>query len=176
MNTWNKWWSNYAGHPDLKLLSTSHLAVDKFYFRPNGSKYDNQAVGRDPLGAMLKTMCESAGISPKTNHSLKVAHSTRLFRHGFEEKLIGDRMGNRSVKGIRAYQRLNYTQHLAASKALQSPTSSKEKRKRETPTEGPQSGSPPKKSKRIDQDDFGFLNLSNATLNNCTFVINPREK
>jgi hypothetical protein len=67
---------------------------------------------------MVKTMCEKAGIDgKKTNHSLRVAHSTRLYRALFPEKMIADRMGSRSVSAHK-YQRSNFGMHVAASQAL----------------------------------------------------------
>ena len=41
-----------------------------------------------------------------------------MFQHGAPEKLIQERTGHRSVEGLRAYERLNESQHKAVSALL----------------------------------------------------------
>ena len=56
-------------------------------------------------------MCNAAGISGfKTNHSLRVTAATRLYQSGVDEQLVMERMGHRSIDGIRSYKRTAYFQ------------------------------------------------------------------
>ena len=51
-------------------------------------------------------MCNAAGISGfKTNHSLRATAATRLYQSGVDEQLVMERMGHRSIDGIRSYKR-----------------------------------------------------------------------
>lgn len=68
---------------------------------------------------MLKTMCEEVGISgKKTNHSLQAYAATELFNAGIPEKVIQNRTGHRSIKGLCKYERISEKQKKTACKAL----------------------------------------------------------
>ena len=49
-------------------------------------------------------MCEKAGISGKTNHSLQATGATRLFESKVPEMIIQQRTGHASVDSLRAYE------------------------------------------------------------------------
>ena len=63
----------------------------------------------------MKTICSNAGImGNKTNHSLKATCATRLFHAGIDEQVIMAKTGHRSIKGVRAYKRMNESQIYSA--------------------------------------------------------------
>ena len=58
------------------------------------------------LHSTIARMCNAAGISGfKTNHSLRATAATRLYQSGVDEQLVMERMGHRSIDGIRSYKR-----------------------------------------------------------------------
>ena len=48
--------------------------------------FRNQVIGKNKLNTMVKTMCEAAGVSPKTNHSLGATSATEMFQADVPEK------------------------------------------------------------------------------------------
>ena len=62
---------------------------------------------------MVKTICKSAGISNKTNHSLRATSATEMFQAGVPEKGIQKISGHRSVAGLRLYGRISGEQKVA---------------------------------------------------------------
>jgi len=97
-------------------------AVSAFYLKPlgkvssSGPWYSASAViGTNKLKSIMKTICSNAAITGnKTNHSLKATCATRLFQAGIDEQVIMAKTGHRSVKGVRAYKRINDTQIYSA--------------------------------------------------------------
>ena len=86
---------------------------DFFYCRPlsvvpiDPAKpwYVASPVGRNQLGKMVSTMCESAGITGvKTNHSLRVSGASALFDAGVPERIIQGRTGHRCLESLRVYE------------------------------------------------------------------------
>ena len=67
-------------------------------------------------------MCASANID-KTNHSLRATGATELFRAGVPEKIIQQRTGHMSLKGLHIYERTTIDQHKAGCDILQSKNS-----------------------------------------------------
>ena len=68
---------------------------------------------------MVKNMCKEVGIlGNKTNHSLRAYSATALFHAGVPEKLIQDRTGHRSLKGLHKYEKISERQKEDACRAL----------------------------------------------------------
>ena len=53
-------------------------------------------VGVNKLNEILPQLCESAGLSRKTSHCLRVTCASRLFQSNVQEKLIREWTGHRS--------------------------------------------------------------------------------
>ena len=54
----------------------------------------------------MKRICENAGIPQHvTNQNLKTTDATRLFKANVDEQLTMERIGHRSVTGVRANKR-----------------------------------------------------------------------
>uniref|UniRef100_A0A1X7TT57 DUF3504 domain-containing protein n=1 Tax=Amphimedon queenslandica TaxID=400682 RepID=A0A1X7TT57_AMPQE len=76
-------------------------------------------VGKNTLGNMVKDMATEAGLSgKKTNHSLRVAGATSLYRAGVPERIIQERTGHRSLQSLRQYERTSVDQEMAVSRIL----------------------------------------------------------
>ena len=77
-----------------------------FYLTPlrkptNDVWYSTVPVGHNTLSKTVNRMCDAVGIKGfKTNHSLQVTATTRLFHAGVNEQLIMKRTGHHSVDGI----------------------------------------------------------------------------
>ena len=66
-------------------------------------------------------MCKNAGlVGTFTNHSLRATAVSRMYELGLTEKAIMKRSGNRSVEGVRSYQREEVDGELKVSNALSS--------------------------------------------------------
>ena len=69
-------------------------------------------------------MCKNAGlVGTFTNHSLRATAVSRMYELGLTEKAIMKRSGNRSVEGVRSYQREEVDGELKVSNALSSSAS-----------------------------------------------------
>ena len=75
-------------------------------------------VGWNKLDAMVATIFKDAGISGKTNHSLRVTGATRMYNSGIPEKTIQSRTGHKSVEALRVYERPSKEQQAKACRAL----------------------------------------------------------
>lgn len=74
------------------------------------------------LNAMLKEMCEEAGLSTNfTNHSLRAYGATTLFQAGVSGKLIQQRTGHKCVKAFCQYERTSESQLADVSNVLSNP-------------------------------------------------------
>ena len=79
--------------------------------------YECAPVGCDKLVKYLETMCREAGITKKTNHSLRATGTTALFRANVPKKLIRDVTGHKS-NSLQLYRRSTEEQKKAVSKIL----------------------------------------------------------
>ena len=137
---------------------------DLFYCRPHPTVpknvedpwYMNSPVGKNKLYTMVKDMFEEAGISGKSNHSLRVAGASSLFSAGVPERIIQGRTGHVSVEALRKYERVTQTQELAVSNILAGKEESFES-----------SGAVPKTEKKV----LAPVPPSGAQYNHCTFNV-----
>ena len=67
MNTWNKWWSKYAGHPDLKLLSMTKVQFN-FYSRRFWIEARKVNGGIFPAKTLYQLACGLNRSFRKINH------------------------------------------------------------------------------------------------------------
>ena len=70
---------------------------------------------------MMLSICSDAGISGfKTNHSLRATNAARLYHQGVDEqKLIIERTGRHSIKGVQGYKQTAEEQVRSISNLLQ---------------------------------------------------------
>ena len=105
---------------------------DSFYLTPLKKPkmdiwYARTPVGHNTLRSTVSRLCEAGGITGfKTNHSLRVSSTTRLFQSGVDEQLIMKRTGHRSIEGVRTYKRVSSTQQIALSEVLNTATNCKD--------------------------------------------------
>lgn len=79
-----------------------------------------QPCGQNFLPAVVKTVCENAGIQGKTNHSLHATGATQLFAANVPEKLIQKRTGHRSTTALRMYECMSCQQQMSVSSIIAS--------------------------------------------------------
>ena len=73
-------------------------------FTPN-CWYRDRPVGVNKLQKVVKNMCKKAGLPGHyTNHSLRATAATRLYHGNFDEQLIQEVTGHRSL-AVREYKR-----------------------------------------------------------------------
>ena len=82
-------------------------------------------VGVNKLNEILPQLCESAGLSRKTSHCLRVTCASRLFQSNVQEKLIRERTGHRS-NALLGYEKKSDEQELKVSNVLGPPPSNGE--------------------------------------------------
>ena len=86
------------------------LDLNVFYLRPKKNVvgdspwFDCAAIGKNKLGAFMESICAEAGVTRKTNHSLRATGATALFNASVPEKLIRDVTGHRS-NALHLYER-----------------------------------------------------------------------
>ena len=73
--------------------------------------YDRIPVGKNTLGAFVKTMCQKGGIENRSNHSLRATGTTCLFNASVPEKIIQKTTGHQSLSALRDYERVSSEQH-----------------------------------------------------------------
>ena len=114
---------------DLYLSKVPEEAITTaFYLRPLEKIPDdtiqpwftNQVIGKNKLNTMVKSMCEAAGVSHKTNHSLRATSATEMFQAGVPEKVIQKRSGHRSTDVLWLYEHISDEQQKAATAVLSS--------------------------------------------------------
>ena len=116
-------------HVRLLDLYTSKLPKDtnnNFYctplknipLDPTKPWFSATPVGWNKLDSMVATIFKDAGISGKTNHSLRVTGATHMYNNGIPEKTIQSRTGHKSVEALRVYERPNKEQQAKACRAL----------------------------------------------------------
>ena len=113
---------------DKYFLKLPKYAFEKdvFYLRPKqrGSDspatpwYDAVPVGKNKLSKMVQEICSDAGISKKTNHSLRATGAASLFKANVPEKIIQTTTGHRSIDALRVYERVSEDQRKVASRIL----------------------------------------------------------
>ena len=67
--------------------------------------FQNSPVGVNKLQQVVKNVCEKAGLPGRyTNHSLRATAATRLYHNNFDEQVIQEITGHRSL-AVRSYKR-----------------------------------------------------------------------
>ncbi len=76
---------------------------------PQAPWFKAQAVGRNTLAAMLKTMVKDSGIDNKriTNHSLRKTGITELVDHGFDAASVCAYSGHKNQNSIQNYAHIS---------------------------------------------------------------------
>ena len=70
---------------------------------------------------MVKDMFADAGITDKTNHSLRATGASEMFRANVPpEKVVQERTGHRIIKVLCMYERTSTSQRMAVSRILSS--------------------------------------------------------
>ena len=78
-----------------------------------------QAVGRNKLAKLIPDMCKAAAIpGRKTGHSGKVTCATTLYQQNFNDQLIKERTGHRSIEALHKYKQTGSDQKMKVSMAL----------------------------------------------------------
>ena len=80
--------------------------------------YSVVPIGWNKLDRMVKDIFAEAGMSGKTNHSLRATGATQMYNHGIPEKTIQVRTGHKSIDSLRVYERPGLEQHREACEAL----------------------------------------------------------
>ena len=110
-------------------------------------------------------MCKAAGIpGRKTGHSGKVTCATALYQQNFNDQLIKERTGQRSIEALHKYKRTGSDQQMKVSMALL-PKVGKEN----VPEDDDDDFKPVKKKSKV-EDSKGMSPLS--TITNCIFNLN----
>ena len=118
-------WLVYLLDLYFSKFPTKAKEMDVFYLRPKkqvGSSidlpwYECAAVGKEKLRTFMESMCRDAGITKKTNHSLRATGASALFHAGVPEKLIRDVTGHRS-NALQLYERPTEQQRKQVSEVL----------------------------------------------------------
>lgn len=76
-----------------RLPNNNEKTNDIFYLKPLGPhptkpSFAKVPVEKNKLNAMMKRICEAAGLPPMTNHSLRITGATTLFSKNVPEKLV----------------------------------------------------------------------------------------
>ena len=112
----------------ISKLPPKAFEMDAFYMKPldkplpSKPGFAAQPCGENKLACMVKDMFAMAGITGKTNHSLRATGASELFRSSVPEKIVQERTGHRSIKALRMYERTTQSQHMAVSPILSSDT------------------------------------------------------
>ena len=136
---------------------------------PGKPWYKVTPVGVNPLKNMMPKICQLAGISRYTNHSLRATATTRMFNSGINEKVIAEFSGHKNSHALRQYERTSVEQEKDAGLAIalkgrMENDSTKEKENDEPVDEKP----------KIDKVVTGVVErlMSAGTMNNCVFNFN----
>ena len=98
----------------LSKLPREAYQRDTFYLRAKAALPANAEdswftpvpIGRNVLGQMMKAMATAGKLEKAvTNHSLRSYGVSKMFRGDVPKKLIMERSGHRSLKGVRQYER-----------------------------------------------------------------------
>ena len=77
-------------------------------------------MGHSILRSKLRALLSSAGLdlAGKSNHSLRATGTSRMYNSGVPEKLIMERFGHLSSKGVQAFERTTTKQQQVGCGAL----------------------------------------------------------
>jgi len=93
-----------------------------FYLRPLSNPevwYGCSRVGVNTLKKYIPDLCKAAGLTDHyTNYSLRGTAITRMYECGLPEKIISEKSGHRSLKGLRAYAHTAVLQEKAAGNTI----------------------------------------------------------
>lgn len=164
----------------LSKLPAGAKDRDVFYLRPAAKVpaspgapwYERTPVGREKLRTFVASMCQEAGIAPKTNHSLRATGATALFTANVPEKMIKEVTGHRS-NALQLYERPTLQQKQAVSSILvQGNAAFAAKAQKENLHPVPVCQAP-RGSTQLQQfsNSVGFNSLFSG-LNHCNFVVN----
>ena len=84
---------------------------------PTAPWYEHAPVGKEKLRKFVATMCQEAGIPPKTNHSLRATAATALFNANVSKKVIRDVTGHHS-SSLQLYEHPTLQQKQVVSSVL----------------------------------------------------------
>ena len=110
------------------LYASCSFKEDVLYCRPktkepsdeNSPWYEAVEIGKNLLGSFVKDMCKDAGLSSRSNHSLRATGAMSVFCSNVPEKIIQSTTGHRSIDGLRKYERISSEQHQALSSVMMS--------------------------------------------------------
>ena len=162
----------------LSKLPPTAQSQDTFYLRPVGKTpsdpaapwYECAPVGKEKLRKFLRTMCEEAGISGKTNHSLRATGASAMFRANVPEKIIREVTGHQS-NALDLYERPTLQQKQSVSRVLIQGKESFTDKENQSCSKQPTSTIP---GVRNATNPVGAL-FSNTSLSNCTINISPQN-
>ena len=109
-----------------KYVSVLHKECELFWQKPKREPnvkidcwYENMGLGKHTLGAKMKMLSSSAGLSrPYTNHCLRATCVTTLTELGFEARQIMAVTGHKSESSLRHYTTVGSPQKKRLSAAL----------------------------------------------------------
>ena len=135
-----------------------------------------QPVGQNTLDNMVARMFEAVGMKGKTNHSLRVTGTTRLFNAQVPEKIVQERSGHRTKDSLRCYERTSKEQHQAVSSILSSasrlPFTGKENLQKDTLDVKPDPDSTSTDKKCTTSASSPSFQPTFTGCNNCTINVN----
>lgn len=105
---------------------TNRKCSPAFYLRPLSNPvsdvwYSCQPIGINTISKTVSRICKNAGLHGfRTNHSLRATAASRLYHDAFDEQLICETTGHRSL-AVRAYKRTNDGQKKKISNTLYGP-------------------------------------------------------
>ena len=80
-------------------LPAEAFSNDNFYIRPlekiisENQWFSTVPVGKNTLSTIVKSTCEEAGITGKSNHSLRATGASTMFAAGVPERIIQEVTG-----------------------------------------------------------------------------------
>ena len=128
------------------------------------------------LNSMVARMFEVVGVRGKTNHSLRVTGTTRLFNAQVPEKIVQERSGHHSLDSLRCYERTSKEQHQAVPSILSSASplhfTEKENLQKDTRDVKPDPDSTSVEKKCITSPSSPSFQPTSTGCNNCTINVN----
>ena len=135
-----------------------------------------QPMERNTLDSMVARMFEAIGVKGKTNHSLGVTGTTRLFNAQVPKQIVQERSGHCSLDSLRRYERTSKEQHQAVSSILSSasrlPFTEKENLQRDTHDVKPDPDSTSTDEKCTTSTSSQSFQPTFTGCNNCTINVN----
>ena len=128
---------------------------------PSKSWYTKQRVGINTIKEFVSKICADSGLqNTYSNHSLRATAITRMFNGNIPEKVIADKSGHRSIKGLRAYEKTSVQLEQAAGELINGTGKSIPKQEETTPA-----------ITEKDPESVNPTHTFSGTLNNCTINI-----